>query len=391
MIPYGKQWIDDDDVAAVISVLRCDWLTTGPSVGRFEAAVADFVGCQHAVALSSGTAALHAMMHAIGIGPGDEVIVPAMTFAASANCVVYCGGTPVFADVDPATLLVDPDSVESLINDRTIAVVAVDYAGQPCDYHRLQKICDKHAVVLLADACHSLGASYQGRRAGGLATMSAFSFHPVKPITTAEGGMVTTNDAELAERIRCFRNHGITTDVRQRQEAGVWFYEMKELGFNYRLSDLQCALGLQQLQKLESWVYRRRAIAATYDESLANCPRLSRLSVAANVGHAYHLYVVAWPCGERDEVFRRLREQGIGVNVHYVPVHLHPFYRERFGTRAGMCPHAEAAYERILSLPIYPRMTDADTDDVIAAVREVATSYIADSTQNFSPLSKRIA
>ena len=372
MIPYGKQWVDDNDIAAVVEVLRSDWLTTGPSVERFEAAVAEFVNCRYAVAVSNGTAALHAIMHAMNIGPQDEVIVPAMTFAATANSVVYCGGTPVFADVEPETLLIDVDSVESLITTRTKAICAVDFAGQPCDYDRLQAIADQHGIALLADACHSLGAKYKGRPAGSLAKMSAFSFHPVKPITTGEGGMVTTNDESLAGRVRRFRNHGITTDARQRQQTGKWFYEMADLGFNYRLSDLQCALGCQQLQKLGGWVERRQAIAAQYDDSFSKTPLVASLSVVPDVSHGYHLYVIKWLAGERNQAYGRLQDAGLGVNVHYIPVHLHPFYRERFGTRKGMCPNAEAAYRRILSLPIFPRMTDDEVQQTIERVYKVA-------------------
>lgn len=373
-LPYGRQSIDEGDVGAVAEVLRSDWLTTGPKVEEFERAFAEFVGAVHAVAVSSGTAALHAAMFAIGIGPGDEVIVPAMTFAATANCVVFQGGTPAFCDVQKDTLLVDPALVEEKITPRTKAVIAVDYAGQPCDYDELRAVAGRHGIALVGDACHALGATYKGRRVGTLAGLSTFSFHPVKHMTTGEGGMVTTDDAELAGRMRRFRNHGIESDHRQRAERGTWYYEMTELGYNYRITDFQCALGLSQLKKLSGWVARRQEIAALYDKAFAEVPAVEPLARRPGRTHAYHLYVVRLDLDrlrtDRNAIFKALREAGIGVNVHYVPVHLHPFYRERFGTGPGLCPVAEVAYERILSLPIFPGMSDDDVDRVVAALAE---------------------
>jgi perosamine synthetase len=372
-IPYGRQSVDESDIEAVVAVLRSDWLTTGPLVERFERAVADFVGAAEGVAVSSGTAALHGAMHAIGIGPGDEVIVPPMTFAATANAVLYLGGTPVFADVDADTLLIDPARVEEKIGPRTRAVIAVDYAGQPADYGALREICRRRGLILVADACHALGAADAGRPCGSLADLSAFSFHPVKPITTGEGGMVVTDNPEWAERLRSFRNHGISGDHRQRQEQGTWYYEMTELGCNYRLTDIQCALGLNQLARLPKWIARRRELAALYDRAFAGTV-VQPLAVRAGAEHGYHLYVVRVP--ERDRVFAELRAAGIGANVHYIPVHLHPYYRRRFGTGEGLCPVAEAAYGRILTLPLYPAMNCLDVsrivDSVFTAIRKGA-------------------
>lgn len=374
-IPYGRQWIDDDDIRAVVEVLRSDWLTTGPQVEKFETAFADLVGAQHVVAVSNGTAALHAAAFAAAIAPGDEVIVPAMTFAASANCVVYQGGVPVFADVDHSTLLLDPAQVERLITPRTKAIVAVDYAGQPCDYQALREIAQRHGLLLIADAAHALGGSDRGRAVGTLADLNTFSFHPVKHITTGEGGAITTDDPDLAWRLRIFRNHGITSDHRQRERQGSWFYEMVDLGYNYRLTDFQCALGTSQLRKLPAWIKRRQQIATRYDEAFANISGLSPLAVRPDVSHGYHLYVIRLHPErlrmKRDEIFAALRAAGIGVNVHYIPIHLHPFYRERFGTAAGLCPVAEEAYEQILSLPIFPAMTDDDQEEVIASVSKI--------------------
>lgn len=339
MIPYGRQKIDDADVAAVIEVLRSDWLTTGPKVDEFEHDIAHHVGTKHAVAVSSGTAALHAAMHALGITAGDEVIVSPMTFAASANCVVFQGGLPVFADVDPDTLLIDPERVEEKITSRTKAIVAVDYAGHPCDYDALNALASQYRLKLIADACHSLGASLKNRPVGSLADMSAFSFHPVKHITTGEGGMVTTNDASFAQRMRRFRNHGITTDHRERHSQGAWFYEMVDLGYNYRITDFQCALGMSQLPKLNAWINGRQRIAGRYSEAFEDLVGIRPLQVRPQVSHAYHLFVIrvdAKSAGiTRDQLFRTLREHGIGVNVHYIPVHLHPYYRSRFNTGAG--------------------------------------------------------
>lgn len=373
LIPYGHQCIDEDDIQAVVDVLRSDWITTGPAVEAFEKRVAEFVGAEYGVAVSSGTAALHTAVFATGLKPGDEVIVPAMTFAATANAVVFQGATPVFCDVDTETLLVAPDLVEAKISPRTKAIIAVDYAGQPCDYDALREIADKNKLILIADACHSLGASYRGRKVGTLADLTVFSFHPVKHITTGEGGMVVTDELQYQRRMVMFRNHGITTNYRQRAEKGSWFYEMVDLGYNYRITDFQCALGMSQLKKLPGWIKRRKEIASRYDKVFKNLGLIEPLVVTSNVSHVYHLYIVKLQNIERDKVFNSLREAGVGVNVHYIPVYLHPFYRERFGTKRGMCPVAEAAYEQILSLPVFPAMADEDVDTVISAVREAVS------------------
>lgn len=372
MIPYGKQYIDEKDIQAVVDVLRSDWLTTGPTIEQFEKVFADFVGAKYAVAVSSGTAALHAAMFALGIGPGDEVIVPAMTFAATANCVVFQGGTPVFADVEPDTLLIDPEQVENKITSKTKAIIAVDYAGQPCNYNKLQSISNNYNIPLVADACHSLGGRYKDHPVGSLALLNVFSFHPVKHITTGEGGMITTDDPNLAERMRTFRNHGITTDHRQRDIQGSWFYEMMELGYNYRITDFQCALGISQLKKLPKFLERRREIAARYDEAFIGLSGINPLAVRPDALHGYHIYVVRVDVNisgiDRDSLFINLREKGISANVHYIPVHLHPFYRDRSHTGPGLCPVAEAAYEQIISLPMFPGMTDEDIEVVVDAV-----------------------
>lgn len=377
-LPYGRQTIDEEDIAAVVEVLRSDWLTTGPKVEEFERLLAGVTGAKHAVAVSNGTAALHAAMAAIGIGPGDEVIVPAITFVATANSVVYQGGTPVFADVQPDILLIDPADVARRITPRTRAIVAVDYAGQPCDYDALRTLAASRGLKLLSDACHALGGSFGTRPVGSLSDLSTFSFHPVKPITTGEGGAITTDDSALAEKMRIFRSHGIASDFRHREKLGAWAYEMTSLGFNYRLPDLACALGIVQLRKLPAMHARRSAIAALYDAALQENPRIQPLALRPGRTHGHHLYVVKLDASlDRDAVFRALRAERIGVNVHYAPVHLHPFYRERFGHAPGLCPVAEREFQRLLSLPIFPRMTDDDARDVLAALDKVVSAISA--------------
>lgn len=375
-IPYARQSITEEDIAAVVAVLRSDWLTTGPAVERFEQALAEYVGAPCAVVVANGTAALHTAMFALGVGPGDEVIVPTLTFAATANAVVYQGARPVFADVDPETLLLSLDDTQRRITDRTRAIVAVDYAGQPCDYATLGALARRHGLALVADAAHSLGAQTEHGQAGSLADLTTFSFHPVKPITAGEGGAVTTADADLAQRMRQFRNHGITRDHRQRSVSGSWRYEMAELGYNYRLSDIHCALGLSQLQRLEEMLGRRRQIAQRYDQAMRELPGLRPLVTRPDVSHAHHLYVIRVDCDlfgvDRDSVFESLRDKGIATNVHYRPVHLHPFYRRRFATGTGDCPVAEAASAEILSLPLFASMTDEEVERVVAALRRLA-------------------
>ncbi|GAB7022258.1 UDP-4-amino-4,6-dideoxy-N-acetyl-beta-L-altrosamine transaminase [Salidesulfovibrio brasiliensis] len=376
MIPYGRQYIDDDDIDVVCKALRSDWLTCGPLVTEFESAVAAYVGANHAIALCNGTAALHSIMFAIGIGPGDEVIVPPITFAATANAVVYQGGTPVFADVCEDTLLMDPADLEARVSSRTKAVVAVDYAGHPCDYTAIREVCDRHGLVFVADSCHAIGASFKNKNVGSIADISAFSFHPVKHITTGEGGMITTNDEHYAQRARTFRHHGISTDFRQREKEVSFQYDIPELGYNYRITDIQCALGLSQLKKLDAGIARRNDIADKYNDAFAKIAGLTPLSVAENVRHAYHLYVVRLT-GEtrisRDELFVHLRNKGIGVNVHYPPVHLFTYYKKNFEYGRGMCPVAEKAFEDIISLPMYPQLNDEDLqytiDTFIAALK----------------------
>ncbi len=379
LLPYGHQSVSEDDIQKVSEVLRSDWITTGQKVDEFESAFASFTGAKEAVAVNSGTAALHAAFNATGIGPGDRVIVPTMTFAATVNMAVLCGATPVFIDSDPNTLLIDSNKIESAITPKTKAIVAVDYAGQSCDYDQLRSIADRHNLILIADACHALGGSYKNQSIGTLADLNCFSFHPVKPLTTGEGGMVTTNDSELARKMRQFRNHSLTSDHRERHEKGSWFYGMDELGMNYRLTDIQCALGLNQLNKVPEWTARRQAIANKYNSAFELIEEVRPLFVRSDVSHAYHLYVIQLGLEklavDRNQIFKALRAENIGVNVHYIPAHLHSYYRNKFGTAKGLYPVAESAYEKILTLPLYPSMSDEDSTDVIKAVKKVVINY----------------
>jgi perosamine synthetase len=379
LLPYGRQSLDDEDIQAAIEVLKSDWLTTGPKVGEFEERFAAWVGAKHAVSFSSGTAALHASAYATGLKSGDETITTPMTFCATANCVLYQGATLVFADVSADTLNLDPGEVSKKISSRTKALIAVDYAGHPADLAALRDLAAQHGLVLIEDACHALGAEHLGKRVGGIADMTVFSFHPVKHLTTGEGGMVTTNDAKLAETLRRFRNHGISSEARQRQAGGQWFYEMVLLGFNYRLTDIACALGISQLKKLEANLARRRAIAARYTRAFGEVSALMVPAVREGMEPAWHLYPIrlrleALSAG-RSEIFRALRTENLGVNVHYIPVHQHPYYRERFGYKGGEYPVAEGAYERLISLPMFHAMTDQDVNDVIAAVSKVVNFF----------------
>lgn len=376
-LPYGRQDISKDDIDAVVRVLQSDWLTTGPWIERFERDVSKVAGSRYAAAVSSGTAALHAAMYAIDLKPGDEVIVPPITFAATANAVVYMGGVPVFADVKPDTLLIDPAEVEKKITVKTKAVISVDYAGQMCEYDRLKETCRKHDIILVADACHSIGAQYMDKPSGSWADLTVFSFHPVKHITTGEGGMAVTDSKEFIERVWKFRNHGIDSDLHQRQEKGSWYYEIEDPGFNYRLTDFQSALGVSQLKKLQTWIQRRNEIARQYTEFFGAVEQVSPLDQNESCLHAYHLYVIRLNFDvmdkDRQAVFSLLHQSGIGVNVHYIPVHYHPFYRKKFNTAKGMCPEAEHAYERILTIPLFPGMTDDDADRVCRAVSDVVS------------------
>ncbi len=375
LLPYGRQSVDEADIQAVAEALRSDWLTTGPKVAEFEEAFAAAVDAAYAVSFSSGTAALHAAAFAAGLREGDEAITTPLSFVATANCALYQSARPVFADVSTDTLNLDPEQAAKQITSRTRAVLPVDYAGHPCDLEAFLGLADKHGLVVIEDACHALGAEYDGRRIGSQAHMAVFSFHPVKHITTGEGGMVTTASPKFAETLRRFRNHGISSEARERQAAGAWRYEMRLLGFNYRLTDVSCALGLRQLSKLEANLARRRQIAERYGAAFREAGEIILPVVRPRTRPAWHLYPIQIDTARlgvsRDDVFRALRAENIGVNVHYIPIHLQPYYRERFGFRGGEFPHAEAAFARLITLPLFAAMSDGDVEDVIHAVGKV--------------------
>jgi perosamine synthetase len=380
-LPYAHQVISDEDVAAVGDALRSDWLTTGPRVPAFEHLLAEATGARHAVAFSSGTAALHGAAVAAGLGRGDEAITTPMTFVATANAVLYTGATPRFADVGPDDLLIAPDAVAAAIGPRTRAVLAVDYAGQPADYEALRRIADAAPagrVMLIADAAHSLGATRGGRAVGTLADLTVLSLHPAKIMTTGEGGAVLTDRDDVADGLRRFRNHGISTELAERRD---WTYAMVALGYNYRLTDIAAALGSSQIHRLGEFLARRRSLAARYLERLAGHAAVDVPAVAEDADPAWHFFFVRLRldrlAADRAKIFRALRAENIGVNVHYIPVHTHPYYRQSVPDVS--MPVAEAAYERLLTLPLHAGMTDGDVDDVVRALDKVAEAYLVRS------------
>lgn len=379
-IYYGHQYIDDADIDAVVNVLRSDYLTTGPMVAALEKKLCALTGASYAVAVSNGTAALHAACYAAGISDGDEVITTPMTFAASANCALYYGGRPVFSDIDPDTYNISPQSIRENITDKTKAIVAVDYTGQPAQLDEIRKICEEHHLLLIEDAAHSVGSKFAGRPVGSIADMTTFSFHPVKTVTGGEGGAILTNDGTLYERLKLFRAHGITRDTAQMENDsdGAWYYEQISLGYNYRITDIQAALICSQLDKLDRFAARRKEIVRRYDQAFADIPEIvvqKEITQADTVRHLYilQLNLERLDCTRR-EFFDALAAENVKPNVHYIPVYYHPHY-QRLGYKRGICPAAERLYERILSLPLYYGLTDEDVESVIAAVKKVIQNY----------------
>lgn len=371
MIPYGKQTIEQDDIQAVVDVLKSDFLTTGPKIAEFEQTVADYVGDKYAVAISNGTSALHAACFAAGIEPGDEVITTPLTFAASANCVLYCGGTPVFADVDPKTYNIDPEDIQRKITDRTKAIIAVHLAGQPCDMDAIHSIAREHGLIVIEDGAHALGSVYKGKKVGSMSDMTTFSFHPVKPITTGEGGMIVTDNEDFYKKMILFRSHGITRDdSMMTRNDGPWFYQQFNLGYNYRITDIQCALGCSQMKKLDRFLARRKEIVARYNEAFADCDNIITPYQLSDTESGWHLYIVQVKKCDRRQVFENMREKGIGVNVHYIPVYMHPYYQEH-GYENVHCANAEEIYSHIISLPLYPGLTSEQQDYVIDTLKSL--------------------
>ena len=371
MIPYGKQTIEQDDIQAVGDVLKSDFLTTGPKIAEFEQTVADYVGAKYAVAISNGTSALHAACFAAGIGPGDEVITTPLTFAASANCVLYCGGTPVFADVDPKTYNIDSEDIRRKITDRTKAIIAVHLAGQPCDMDAIHSLAREYGLIVIEDGAHALGSVYKGKRVGSISDMTTFSFHPVKPITTGEGGMIVTDNEDFYKKMFLFRSHGITRDdSMMTRNDGPWFYQQFDLGYNYRITDIQCALGCSQMKKLDRFLARRKEIVARYNEAFADCDNIITPYQLSDTESGWHLYIVQVKNCDRRQVFENMREKGIGVNVHYIPVYMHPYYQEH-GYENVHCTNAEEIYSHIISLPLYPGLTFEQQDYVIDTLKSL--------------------
>ncbi len=367
-LPYGHQWIDEADERAVLEALRADRITTGEKVLEFEQAVASYCGASYGVAVSSGTAALHAACTVAGISKGDEVITTPITFFATVAGIMHCGGTPVLADVRPDTVNIDPVEIRRKVTNKTKAIIPVDFAGHPVDFDEVNHIAEENNLVVIEDACHALGASYQGKKVGGWSDMTVFSFHPVKSITTGEGGMVLTDDREYYSRLLRFRNHNIE------RGSDPWLYNVDSAGYNYRLSDVQCALGLSQLRKLDTFIARRREITGLYDVAFAEIESIGTPTEMPYVLSAYHLYVIRLAGVDRDKFIREMLENNIGVQVHYAPVHYHSALSGR-GYQRGDFPAAEAYYSQAVSLPIFPRMTDDDVGDVIYEVERVARKW----------------
>ena len=370
-LPYSRPLVSEEDIAAVAEALRSPMISQGERLPAFERAFADAVEARYAVAFSSGTAALHGMTFAAGLGPGDEVVVPPLTFAGTTNALLYLGAAPVFADIDPQTLCLDPERVRQALTPRTRAVLTVDFAGRPSPYAELADLAGEADVLLLSDAAHAPGARYRGQAVGSdLADMTAFSFNPIKNLTAGEGGMVTTDVEAFRDRLALFRVHGMTREAErlERTSPGGWYYEQQHLGFNYKLSELHAALGHSQLPRLGAFNARRRQLAGFYADALAGLP-LDLPTAPDGAEHAWHLYAVqVQPPHERATLFAHLRERGLGVQVHYVPVPMHPYYR-RLGYTMDAFPHAARYYERALSLPLHPAMTDGDAERVVADVR----------------------
>ena len=375
-IPYGRQCIDEDDINEVIKVLKSDYLTTGPKIEEFEADFANYVGAKYAVAISNGTAALHAACFAAGIESGDEVITTPITFAASANAVLYCGGTPVFADIDSSTYNIDPKDIRKKITKKTKAIIPVHFTGQPCDMDEIRKIAEEYNLIVIEDAAHALGASYKNQKIGSISDMTTFSFHPVKHITTGEGGMITTNNKELYEKLLLFRSHGITrnAELLENKNEGSWYYEQHELGYNYRITDIQCALGISQLKKIDIFIERRIEIATLYNDAFKDINEITIPYQAEDGISSWHIYVLKFDLNKlnlkRNDIFDSLRAKGIGVNLHYIPVYLHPYYK-KLGYKKGICSKSEALYEEIITIPLFPDMTDEDVNYVINAIKSV--------------------
>lgn len=373
-IPYGHQSIDDEDVQSVVEVLKSDWLTTGPTVNQFEQDLASYVGAQHAVAVNSGTSALDIAVQALDLQKGSEIITTPFTFAATSNAILYNGHIPVFADIDPSTRNIHPDEIRRRITPKTRAIIYVDYAGHPCAIDEIREIAREHDLLLIEDACHAFGASYHGQKIGTFADMTIFSFHPVKPITTGEGGAVVTDNPEFDAQLRLLRSHGITRNVGGMfGEGASWGYDMQLLGRNYRMTDIQAALGVSQLRKIDSFIERRNELAAFYTRALSDLAWLDLPGTQEHVTHGWHLYTVLLKGVERNTLFSYLKERGVGVNVHYIPTYKFSYYQRHHPQSANAFPSTEDVFNRIVTLPLYPGMNDEDVEYVSEQLHEAAS------------------
>lgn len=379
-LPYGTQWLDNDEIEEVIDSLKSSWITTGPKMKLFEDNFKSYIGSKHAISVNSGTAALHICTSAIGINPGDEVITTPLTFVASANCVVYRGGTPVFADIKKDTYNIDPIEIRKKITPKTKAIIPVHFAGQPCDMDEISEIAVENDLYVIEDAAHAIDAEYKGKKIGNISDLTIFSFHPVKNITTAEGGMVTTNNDDFNDKLLMFRTHGISRDAVERfGKSGGFYYDMQYLGFRYNLSELHASLGIHQLKKLKTFQNRRREIVKLYFRELQNLEEISLPFIKENIKHSWHLFVIQLNLEklkvDRDYIFKALKEENIGVNVHYIPVHYHSYYQKKFGLKEGILPNVEELFPRVLTIPLFPKMSDDDAYDVINALEKVVKYY----------------
>jgi len=372
-IPYGTQWIDDDDINEVVKVLRSDWITTGPKIKEFEDALCSYIGCRHCVAVNSGTSALDIAVQALEMPDGSEVITTPFTFVATSNAIIYNGLKPVFADICSDTFNIDPEDIRRKITKDTKAIIYVDYAGQPCDIKSILDIADEFDLYLIEDACHAIGAEYDGRKVGNFADLTIFSFHPVKHITTGEGGAVVTDDEGLYERLSLLRSHGIDKDAQDRYGPDAsWAYDMKCLGRNYRITDFQAALGISQLKKLDGFVDKRNELALRYQEILGDIGAVTVPVIKGNVRHAWHLYTILLDESvKRDEFFKYMRSANIGVNLHYIPVYRHSYYVDNFGFDAGDFPVTEDVFKRIITLPMFPRMSEQQVEYVVTSISQI--------------------
>lgn len=378
-IPYGKQCIDEDDIKAVNEVLTSPYLTTGPKVAEFEKKLCELTGAKYAVVISNGTSALHAACYAAGIQPGDEVITTPMTFAASANCILYCGGIPVFADIDKNSWNIDPIEIEKKITSRTKAVIAVDFTGQAVELDAIKAICKKHKLVLIEDGAHAIGTKYKNEYVGNISDLTTFSFHPVKTITCGEGGAILTNNEEYYKKMMLFRSHGITRDsdcLSQNPFDG--YNEQIELGYNYRMTDFQAALGLSQLKKIEKFSARRKEIVARYDDAFKYMPEITIQKEIKESDTTRHLYIIRLKSEQlkanRNDIYKALNAENIGLQVHYIPTYYHPYYK-KMGYEKGLCPNSEELYEEIITIPLYYSLTNEDVELVIEAVKKVINYY----------------